>query len=168
VGSIGLGGIQVLAGLLLVGVALSGPASATESFLLLGLAWLVPGLLLGAGGVGVVLGSRWARRISLAAVIGSLAFLGCVGAFRRSLPPAVADAGEWAIQHPEAPPIAKDLWKKMVRGPDQDNLALLRDPSQAGAIGWAYTAYCGCPVLPWYLVVLLACALPSGRRIAKE
>jgi len=164
-GSLGLGGLQFLTGLLLLALALSGPSSAAGPIAMLGLAWLLPGFLLGAGGIGIVIGAPWARRVSLAAAIVGIAFLGGVGAARQSIPPAVADEGEWALHHPEAPPLARDLWKRA--GRDSDALAILRDPSQANTIGWTYSAYCCCPVLPWYLVVLLVCALPAGKRIAK-
>ena len=167
VGSVGLGGLQALTGLLLCGIALTGPPSSRGAFLLLGAPWLLPGLLLGISGVLVTLRSPRGRMLSLVAVAAGALGIGIVAVHRASVPPSVADAGEWALGHPEAPPWAKKMFQEMSRGNGEMQLADLRDPDRRNAQGWIFTGYCCCPVLPWYLTILFACAPPWGKRIAR-
>ena len=167
VGSVGLGGLQALGGLALCGIALSGPAGSRGVFLLLGLAWFVPGALLGASGVLVTARSPRARIACVAAVLAWALGVGLVGACRGSIPPAVADTGEWALGHPEAPPAAKRFLDEVLKGRTAIQIEALRDPSMRSDFGWLYTGYCCCPVLPWYLTLLLACAGPWARRLSR-
>ncbi len=168
-GSFGLGGLQVLAGGLLALAALAGPPEARGPFLLLGMAWLVPGILLLVAGLGLAIGRPWGRLLSLGTVAVAFACFVAVGVQRRGIPPAVAAIGEWGLGRPEAPKWAKDLYEQWradfeKRTGEKDPMAMLRQPAQAGAIGWAYTGLCACPVVPWYLVLLFALAPPWGRR----
>jgi hypothetical protein len=144
------------------GVALSAPGDAREAFLLGGLSWIVPGALLGASGVAVL--ARWpsARRLCLLSVVVAVAGVGVFTAWRDRVPPGVADAGEWALAHPDLPDWAMKVVTEAARGDPRGTMRMLRDPGVARDIAWVYSAYCCCPVLPWYLLVLVA-ALPRGR-----
>ncbi len=166
-GSLGMGGLQALGGLALVGVALSGPADSRGAFLLLGTAWFLPGILLGASGVLVTLRSPWGRAVSVAAVLAGSLGIGLVAANRTSIPPAMAETGEWAVRHPEAPPWAKKLLDDVLGGKTDLQFRALREPSMRSDYGWLYAGYCGCPVIPWYLTLLLACAGPWARRLSR-
>jgi len=177
VGSVGLGGLQALGGLLMCAVALSAPVGARAGFLLAGVAWLVPGLLLGLSGVAVTAGWSSARGLCLAAVAAAALGIGTFAAARRSVPPAVAEAGEWMLTHPEFTPEARDTVRDLFRrfsGAGErieplDAVRALRDPEIGESAARWYAGYCCCPVLPWYLLVLLAavrrgrfCSLASG------
>ena len=164
VGSVSLGGLQALAGLMMCGVALSAPGGAREAFLLGGLAWLVPGVLLGVSGVAVTAGWPSARRLCFVAVAAAAAGIGAFTVGRESVPPGVADAGEWMLSHPDTPEWGLKLLRDAADDDPRRTIGLLRDPEVAGAAAWAYSGYCCCPVLPWYLLVLLAAA--AGGRFA--
>ena len=152
------GGMQALAGLAMCGVALSAPGGAREAFLLGGLAWLVPGALLGASGVAVT--AKWpsARRLCLAAVVVAAAGVGVFTAQRDSVPGGVADAGDWALSHPDLPDWGLKIVTEAANGDPRASIRMLRDPGMSRDFAWVYSAYCCCPVLPWYLLVLLAAA----------
>lgn len=162
VGSVSLGGLQALAGLMMCGVALSAPGGARGAFLLGGLAWLVPGVLLGLSGVAVTAGWPSARRLCFVAVAAAAAGVAAFTVGRESVPPGVADAGEWILSHPDTPEWGLKLLREYSEGDPRQTIRLLRDPDVAETAGWAYSAYCCCPVLPWYLLVLLA-SFAKGR-----
>ena len=164
VGSVSLGGLQALAGLMMCGVALAAPGDARGAFLLGGLAWLVPGILLGLSGVAVTAGWPPARRLCFVAVAAAAAGIAAFTVGRESVPAGVADAGEWMLSHPETPEWGLKLLRDAADGDPRQTIRLLRDPEVAGTAGWAYSAYCCCPVLPWYLLVLAAAAM--GGRFA--
>ena len=168
VGSLGMGGVQALGGLMLVLAGMQVPGPAAAVFFGAGAAWLVPGLVLAASGVGVVLGSRWARGLSLGAVAAGAAALALVAVNRRSIPPAMADGIEYAASHPDAKGGPGEMLARLRRSPEGDPVATFRNPELLEYTGWTFTGYCCCPIVPWYLVVLLACAPSWGRRIAKE
>lgn len=161
VGSIGLGGFQCLGamGMAYMAAEVGGPAGTV--FFALAAAWFVPGLLLAASGVGVVAGTRWGRGLSLAAAGAMVLSLVLVAANRKPIPGAVAGLVEFG----EKQGGAAEIVKKFREGGSGDPVAALRDPDQAEASAWVFTAECGCG-MPWYLVVLAVCALPAGRRIA--
>ncbi len=161
VGSIGLGGFQCLAGLLMAFAAAEVGGGAGTVFLGLAASWFLPGILLGVSGVGVVSGARWGRGLSLAAAGAMALSLVLVAVNRRPVPGAIADLMEYAERHPDAAPLVKRV-RSMEGG---DPVAALRDPDQAAASAWAFALECGCG-LPWYLLVLAACASPSGRLLA--
>jgi len=161
VGFLGLGGFQCLAALGMAYVAAEMGGGAAAVFLGLATAWFVPGVLLGASGVGVVAGARWARGCSLAAVGAMALALGLVAANRDAIPGAVASLVEFG----EKQGGAADLVRKLREGAGGDPVAALRDPEQAAPSAWAFTAECGCG-MPWYLLVLAACASPAGRRLS--
>jgi hypothetical protein len=162
VGSVSLGGLQALAGLMMCGVALSAPGEARGAFLLGGLAWLVPGVLLGLSGVAVTAGWPSARRLCFVAVAAAAAGIGAFILGRGSVPAGVADAGEWMLSHPETPEWGLKIVRDAADGDPRRTIALLRDPEVAETAAWAYSGYCCCPVLPWYLLVLAA-AFTKGR-----
>lgn len=161
VGSIGLGGFQCLGamGMAYMAAEVGGPAGTV--FFGLAAAWFVPGILLAASGVGVVAGIRWGRGLSLVAAGAMVLSLVLVAANRRPIPGAVASL----VEYGEKQGGAAEIVKKFRSSAGGDPVAALRDPHQADASAWVFTVECGCG-LPWYLVVLAACALPAGRRIA--
>ena len=163
VGSFGLGGFQALGGLAMAIMAAETGGAAGTVFIVLAGAWFVPGVLLAASGAGVVAGTRWGRGLSLAAVGAMLLALGIVGFHRRSIPAAVADLVVYAEKDSKG--LAADAVKKGRAVLGEDPVSLLRDPEQASISAWVFTLYCGCG-MPWYLLVLLVCGLPMGRRIA--
>jgi hypothetical protein len=163
-----MGGLQALAGLAMVGVGLSAPGRAPEGFLLAGASWLLPGLALGLSGVAVGAGWPSARRLCLLAVALAAAGVGTVAARRASLPPALADAGEWALDHPEAPPGLRKAVEESADGRGRETLRLLREPEVIEAAAPIYVGYCCCPVLPWYLLVLAAALSPGLRPAGKR
>jgi len=156
VGSIGMGGLQALAGLGMGFVGLSAGGAAPAGFLLTGAAWFVPGMLLGVSGVAVLGGWPSARRLCVLAVIAAAAGLGLVAWRRQALPPAIADAAQWALEHPEAPPWARKAFDESAAGRGRDLLKSLKDPGVAREAAPFYVGYCSCPILPWYLLVLAA------------
>jgi len=166
VGSIGLGGFQALGGLMLAWVATLVGGKAGGTFFGLCLAWLLPGLVLATSGAGVVTGARWGRALSLAAVAAGALALGLVAWNRAAIPAAVADFYEYVEREHGSSRDVADLLKRMQAAGQGDPVAVLRDPDTARVSAWTFTVECCCPVVPWYLVVLLACALPGGRRIA--
>ncbi len=166
VGSIGLGGLQGLGGLALLWLGMQMKGSAAGVFFLLGGAWLLPGVALAAGGVGIVSGARWGRWLSVGAVAMGVGALSLVAERRTTIPPAVADAIEFASAHPEAKGALADTLVRLRKDKSGDPVVILRDPGQADVQGWAYAVYCGCPVLPWYALLLLACVPTWGRRLA--
>ncbi len=168
VGSIGLGGFQVLGGLAMAFAAMQLGGEAGAVFLGLCLAWSGPGILLAISGVGVVAGWRRARGLSLAAVAAGCLALGLVAANRAGIPGAVADLIDYGEKHQDSRSDLAALTKRLRGKGVDDPVAVLRNPELAGASAWTLAGECACPVVPWYLVVLLACALPSGRRIARE
>jgi len=168
VGSVGLGGLQVLVGAALLLLGMEGPESGRTVFPLMALGWILPGTLLAAGGVGVVLGRRWGRALSLAAVLAGASLLVLVALHREDIPPAVADSTEWVANHPDAKGAPGDFLRKLIQGKGAASLRTLRDPSLASEMGWAYTGAQCLPVLPWYLVVLVACGSKWGDRIVRK
>lgn len=161
VGSIGLGGFQALGALLMAYGAAEVGGKPGGVFFGLAAAWFVPGILLGASGVGIVAGTRWGRGLSFAAFGAMALSLGIVTAYRGETPEAVLGLIEYGEKQPEVAP-----WVKRARSSaGGDPFAALRDPDQAAISAWMYTLYCGCG-MPWYLLVLGVCALPAGRRIA--
>jgi hypothetical protein len=168
VGSLGLGGMQGLGGLMLLWAASLLGGGSAKVFLGLGLVWLVPGVLLAVSGVGVVMGTRWARGLSLASVaVGCLAF-GLVAWNRDAIPAAVADFIEYGEREHGSSKDMAGLYKRLRESGGGDPSAVLRDPEMSKASAWTFTAECCCPVVPWYLIVLIACGFPSGRRIARS
>ena len=169
VGSLGLGGMQGLSGLFLLYAATRFTGPTAGAFLLMGLAWLLPGVALAAGGVGLLAGARWGRRLSVIAVLLGAGGVGLVAARRASIPPAMADGIELAtrVAREQKSPLA-DILEKSRQGPAGDPVVGLRDPGQASVQGWFYTAYCCCPVLPWYILVLVACIPAWGRRLERD
>ena len=161
VGSIGLGGFQCLGalGMAFMAAEMGGPPGTV--FAGLASAWFLPGFLLGAGGVGVVAGTRWGRPLSLAAVAAMGLSLALVAANRAAIPGAVADL----VEYGERQGGAAEVVRKFRASAGGDPVEALRDPPQAAVSAWVFTAECGCGT-PWYLLVLAACALPAGRRIA--
>ena len=155
----GLGGAALIA----VGMLLKGGSAGV--FYFLGAAWLLPGVALAASGVGVVTGARWGRRLSVAAVILGAVTLSIVALRRTTIPPAMADAIEFASEHPDAKGGLGDTLARVRKERDVDPVVFLRDPDQASLQGWFYTGYCGCPGIPWYAVLLFACVPAWGRRI---
>lgn len=143
---------------------LKGPGAAT--FLLASAAWLLPGALLVAAGIGIVIGARWARGLSLAAVAAGAAGVGAVALRRERIPPAVADLVEFASSQGGVQKQLSEALANLRKGPTGDPVAILRDPAQAPVQGAIYTGYCCCPALPWQILLLLVCATPLGRRIA--
>ena len=168
VGSIGFGGLQVMAGLALVAIALLIPAGARGTLALLGFAWALPGLLLGIGGAMITVGSRRGRALSLAAVALCVACFGAVAAARTSIPPAIADAGEWGLTHPQLPAWALKAYQEETKRAGIDAVELARDPVNAEYLGRIYAGACCLPAFPWYLTVLVACAGPWGARLARK
>jgi hypothetical protein len=163
VGSIGLGGFQALGGIAMAWVAAEVGGSSGNVFFGLAAAWFLPGILLAISGLGVVMGARWGRSASLAAVALMVLSLAFVAAERRAIPGAIADAWEHGERAGPAPVV--DLLRKSRKTGSMDAMETLRDPDLGEGSSWMFTLECGCG-LPWYLVVLAACGLPSGRRIA--
>lgn len=166
VGSIGFAGFQVLAGLAFVAIALVGPEGAGRPFLLIGCAWTLPGILLGVGGAMITTGARGCRATSIAAVALGAALFAAVALDRTRIPLAIVETRDWSLKHPDLPPWARKLYQDVATKDGNDPLEMARDPVNADVLGWAYTGACCVPLLPWHLVVLLACAGPWGRRLA--
>jgi hypothetical protein len=162
VGSIGLGGLQALGGAVLLWWALQLRGPSTGTLCGAAAAWIVPGVLLAASGVGVTSGARWGRSASLAAVLAGALAVSLVALGRLAVPPAMADAVEYVLSRPEA---KGDLAQALRRHRPVESL---RDPALVPVHAWTFTAYCGCPVLPWYLTVLFACGGPWARRLSRE
>jgi hypothetical protein len=158
--------VQALGGLALLYLAAEIGRDAGKVFLGTGLAWLLPGVLMLVSGIGVVSGARWARGLSLAAVAAGFVAVGFVAAGRAEIPGAVADV--WEHGEARGGREVRDLMKWAAEVARADPRATLRDPEARNASGWSFTAECACPVVPWGLLVLLACASPGGRRIARE
>jgi hypothetical protein len=167
VGSLGFGGFQVLAGLAVMAVAVLIPSGARGTLALLGLAWALPGLLLGIGGAMITVGARRGRAFSLAAIALCAVCFGVVAVARTSIPTAVADAGEWGLKHPKAPAWAVKAYEDETRRQGIDAIAFARDPVNAETLGRVYAGACCALALPWYLTVLVACAGHWGRRMAR-
>jgi hypothetical protein len=166
VGSIGLGGLQALGGILMIGVGMQlRPPSSTLLFLA-GAAWLLPGAAMLAAGIGVTTGARWGRWAGVGAVAVAALALVPVVLQRRQIAPALADVVEFGKSQPGAARILTPVlsWSRDRQG--QDTVTVLREPGVADEFGRLYSGACCLPVLPWYLVVLFACAPPWGRKIA--
>ena len=161
VGSIGLGGFQCLFALLGVLAAAEVGGSAGTVFIGIAAAWFLPGILLLVSGIGVVVGARWGRVLSLVAAGTMVASIALVASNRKGIPEAIASLVEF--EGKQGP--AVEIVKKFRASESGDPVFALRDPDQARISAWFFTGYCGC-AMPWYLLVLSACALPSGRRIA--
>jgi hypothetical protein len=164
VGSLGLGGIQALGGL---GIVLGGaqiPGGAGRTFLLLGLAWLLPGLLLAGSGVAIVAGWSRAKAATVAAVAAGILALLLVAAGRAAIPGALADGIRYAADHPEAGKELKAVTERFRKEAGDDPDRMLRDPALAPVYAWTFTGYCACPVLPWYAVLMVASLLYPGKR----
>jgi hypothetical protein len=164
-GSVCVGGLAALGG----GIALFGatvlPESARGAFALAGAAWLVPGLLVASGGVGLLLPVRWGRPLSLAGAALGLVLLGAVVARRAAIAPALADGIDWGRAHPEAGESVRgylDRARKYSGG--QDPLEALRDPGTAEVQAWVLAGECCLPVGPWHLALLVLLGPPWGRR----
>lgn len=168
VGSIGLGGFQVVGGLLMAFAAMQLGGEAATVFYGLCLSWLLPGALLAGSGVAVVSGSRRARALSLLAVAAGCLALGLVASHRMGIPGAVADLVEFGEKQQDSRSEMAALIRRLRKAAGEDPVATLRDPHAVNPAAWTFAGECACPVVPWYLVVLLACALPAGRRIARE
>jgi hypothetical protein len=168
VGSLGLGGLQGLGGLLMLWAASLLGGGPGKVFLGLGLAWLLPGILVAVSGVGVVTGARWARALSLGAVAAGSLALGLVAWNRAAIPGAVADFIEYGEREHGSSREMADAFKRLRAQGGGDPVAVLRDPELAKTSAWTFTVECCCPVFPWYLVLLVACGLPWGRRIARS
>ncbi len=160
VGSLGLGGFQVLGAGFLMAMAALGPGRAAGTFALVAAAWALPGLALAVAGFGVLQDRPWAGRASVGAAVVFAACVAGLVAGRAALPPAVADAAEWAEARPEAPPLLIDYLRESRRRSGVD----LRDPEAAGLTGLVYAGCCAVPVLPWYGLLLVVAGMRSAAR----
>jgi hypothetical protein len=163
VGSIGVGGmISLVGGILLAGAAVLPDTRA--GFLLGGAAWLVPGLVLAAGGVGLLLPVRWGRTLSLAGASLGLAAMALVAVNRAAIAPSLARTFEVVRDDPNASKDVRDLLDVAKRQGGGDPVDSLRSPHGAEARDWILFAECCVPVGPWCLVLLVALGPSWGRR----
>ncbi|MHC4821336.1 MAG: hypothetical protein ACYTDX_06415 [Planctomycetota bacterium] len=168
VGSVGIGGLQAIVGALLSVVGIAGPEGSRGIFLLLGLAWLIPGLMVAAGGVGVVLKRRWGRRLSIAAaVVGILMLVGVI-INRSKIPQGILSLYEYAEKQEDVSPEMKKFREQMTKGQNRENMELMRSPQHQAWFGGVFAGYCCIPVGPWYLTLLFALVPPWGRRVVRE
>jgi hypothetical protein len=163
VGSLGVGGMTSLVG----GILLAGAAILPDTragFVLGGAAWLVPGLLLAAGGVGLLLPVRWGRTLSLAGASLGLAAMALVAVNRATIAPSLARTFEVVRDDPNASKDVRDLLSFANRQGGGDPVDALRSPHGAEARDWILFTECCLPLGPWCLALLIALGPPRGRR----
>ncbi len=168
VGSMGIGGLQAVGGLLMLFAGMQLKGSSATTFFTMAAAWVLPGAVLAVSGIGVVTGARWARGLSLAAVGFGVLLVVPVALGRTGIPTAVADLLAVGKAQPGDSSAVPDLLKFATKVAGTDPEQQLRSGEGAEAQQWVLTAECCCPALPWQVVLLLVCGTPMGGRIAGE
>lgn len=166
VGSMGIGGMQAVGGLLMLFAGMQLKGASASTFFVMAAAWVLPGTVLAVSGIGVVTGARWARGLSLAAVGLGLLLVVPVALGRAGIPTAVADLLAVGKAQTGGSSAVPDLLKFATKAAGTDPEAQLRSGEGAEAQQWVLTAECCCPALPWQVVLLVVCGTPMGGRIA--